>query len=404
MSKTPVQPNQRSAALQKCRNLKMARSAHAYVRGSASKFYEWLTSVGPRQLPSGPPIWICGDCHSGNLGPLGSVDGRVQIGIRDLDQTVIGNPSHDLIRLALSLATAARGSDLSGVTTAYILEAMIEGYERGLLHTDEKIHQDAGPVKIALRQALKRKWRDLAEERIEDTSPTIPLGKCFWPLTKAEKHAIELFIHDEHTRKLVTALRKRNDDDEISLADAAYWVKGCSSLGRLRYAVLVRVTAKNSPAGFCLLDVKEACKAAAPRQTESRMPRGNADRVLKGACSLSPLLGKRMLAARLCDRPVFVRELLPQDLKLDIENVSLEEAISTAYFLAGVLGKAHGRQLSSEAKKAWISELKRNRSKSIDAPSWLWTSIVELIAIHEKAYLDHCRKYALQNARDTIVR
>jgi uncharacterized protein (DUF2252 family) len=29
--------------------------------------------------------------------------GRIEIEIRDLDQTVIGNPAHDLIRLGLSL-------------------------------------------------------------------------------------------------------------------------------------------------------------------------------------------------------------------------------------------------------------------------------------------------------------
>jgi uncharacterized protein (DUF2252 family) len=38
--------------------------------------------------------------------------GKVEIEIRDLDQTVIGNQAHDLIRLALSLSMAARSSDL----------------------------------------------------------------------------------------------------------------------------------------------------------------------------------------------------------------------------------------------------------------------------------------------------
>ena len=71
-------------------------------------------------MPQGPPIWICGDCHVGDLGPLADTDGQIDIEIRDLDQTVIGNPAHDLIRLGLSLATAARGSDLPGVTTAKI--------------------------------------------------------------------------------------------------------------------------------------------------------------------------------------------------------------------------------------------------------------------------------------------
>jgi uncharacterized protein (DUF2252 family) len=95
------------------RKLKMARSAHAYVRGSTVNFYEWLEDRAGK-VPVGPPIWICGDCHVGNLGK-----GRVAIQIRDLDQTVIGNPAHDLIRLGLSLASAARGSDLP-VTTARI--------------------------------------------------------------------------------------------------------------------------------------------------------------------------------------------------------------------------------------------------------------------------------------------
>ena len=66
----------------------------------------------------GPAVWICGDCHVGNLGPVASLEGKVEIQIRDLDQAVIGNPVHDLIRLALSLATAARSTELPGVSTA----------------------------------------------------------------------------------------------------------------------------------------------------------------------------------------------------------------------------------------------------------------------------------------------
>ena len=107
-------PDARDALLVKTRNLKMARSSHAYVRGNTLRFYEWLESLKDGTLPSGPPVWICGDCHIGNLGPLANATGRIEIQIRDLDQTVVGNPAHDLIRLGLSLASAARGSDLPG--------------------------------------------------------------------------------------------------------------------------------------------------------------------------------------------------------------------------------------------------------------------------------------------------
>lgn len=125
-----IRPNDREASLIATRNLKMSRSPHAYVRGNTIKFYEWLEAQKKGTLPDGPPSWICGDCHTGNLGPVANSAGRIEIQIRDLDQTVIGNPAHDLIRLGLSLASTARGSDLPGVTTAKMLEQMMAGYEK----------------------------------------------------------------------------------------------------------------------------------------------------------------------------------------------------------------------------------------------------------------------------------
>jgi aminoglycoside phosphotransferase (APT) family kinase protein len=91
-----TRPQDRRAVLSQRRGLKMARSAHAYVRGNTLQFYEWLASATGKLLPQGPPVWICGDCHLGNLGPVADAHGRVKIAIRDLDQTVIGNPAHDL--------------------------------------------------------------------------------------------------------------------------------------------------------------------------------------------------------------------------------------------------------------------------------------------------------------------
>jgi uncharacterized protein (DUF2252 family) len=42
---SPFRTKRRQSELSKMRNLKMARSAHAYVRGSTVKFYEWLESA-----------------------------------------------------------------------------------------------------------------------------------------------------------------------------------------------------------------------------------------------------------------------------------------------------------------------------------------------------------------------
>ena len=61
-----TEPNDRQQILTQTRNLKMAQSAHAYVRGSTVKFYEWLESSSRSKLPEGQPVWICGHCHVGN--------------------------------------------------------------------------------------------------------------------------------------------------------------------------------------------------------------------------------------------------------------------------------------------------------------------------------------------------
>jgi uncharacterized protein (DUF2252 family) len=124
--------NELTTLLTKRRNLKMAQSPHAYVRGNTTQFYEWLAE-DEHSVCVGPPVWICGDCHIGNLGPIANSEGRIAIQIRDLDQTVIGNPAHDLIRIGLSLATVARNSVLPGMTTARMIETLAKGYLRGLV-------------------------------------------------------------------------------------------------------------------------------------------------------------------------------------------------------------------------------------------------------------------------------
>jgi uncharacterized protein (DUF2252 family) len=389
--------SERDAALRQSRNLKMAGSAHAYVRGNTLKFYEWLGASDSSKVPQGPPIWICGDCHIGNLGPLADTGGQIDIEIRDLDQTVIGNPAHDLIRLGLSLATAARGSDLPGVTTAKMIEQMVEGYEEALADKDPDLRSRRPEcVRVVMRQAVGRTWEHLAKERLEDTSPTIPLGKRFWPISEDERREIERIFATEDVRLLVTALRSRENDASVEVLDAAYWMKGCSSLGRLRFAVLLGVgKSRTKEGGLCLIDIKEAVRAAAPRHSGAAMPADHAIRVVEGARHLSPALGDRMLGATFLDRAVFMRELLPEDLKLEIDQISREEAMKAARYLAMVVGKSHARQMDVVTRAKWRDELARNRSANLDAPNWLWSSIVELVASHEAAYLQHCRQYAM---------
>jgi uncharacterized protein (DUF2252 family) len=98
-----------------------------------------------------------------------------------------------------------------------------------------------------------------------------------------------------------------------------------------------------------------------------------------------------MQAVEITGKPVFVRELLPQDLKIEIHVLDRKEAARVAGYLAAVVGEAHRRQMQRDERRAWHKELRRNRAKALNAPSWLWRSVVDLLLEHQRGYLEHCR-------------
>jgi uncharacterized protein (DUF2252 family) len=402
VARHPVDHENRLPRLRELRALKMARSAHAFVRGSTARFYEWLASESAARLPAGPPVWICGDCHVGNLGPVGRTEGSVVVEIRDLDQSVIGNPAHDLTRLALSLAMAARACSLPGVATARITEDLVAGYEAAFdgAIPAEHVQSLPSPIRVVMKRAMKRGWKHLLKERIGKPAAQIPLGRRFWPLTADERVAIAKLIESPRVHSLVTRLESRDDASEVELVDAAYWVKGCSSLGLWRAAVVVDVIDRSRKKDEgrrvrSLLDIKEATKPSAPAHKGADMPDEPAARVVAGALRVAPALGERMLATELLGRSVFIRELLPQDLKLELDELSSDDARASAYYLGMVVGRAHARQMAPADRDRWFKEIESRRTKNIDAPGWLWEAVVDLVGVHERAYLEHCRRYAL---------
>ncbi len=146
------------------------------------------------------------------------------------------------------------------------------------------------------------------------------------------------------------------------------------------------------------MDLKEATAPAAPVANGAEIPKDPAERVVAGARALSPHLGERMIAARLLGKPVFIRELAPQDLKLEVEQFTETEAVKAARYLSYVVGKAHARQMDLPTRVAWRRTLLDHRGTGIEAPSWLWQAIVDLSGSHEAGYLEHCRRYALDQA------
>ena len=114
-------------------------------------------------------------------------------------------------------------------------------------------------------------------------------------MTDQERLSIESLFADDVMARLATMVKSRADEANVEVIDSAYWMKGCSSLGFLRYAVLLGVSEKGEDsAELSLMDVKEAVSSAAPTAEGAHVPDDHAQRVVEGALHISPFLGERM--------------------------------------------------------------------------------------------------------------
>jgi len=348
-----IQPDRRAASLAGARRRKMARSIHAYIRGTVAQFYERMAESSI-ELPEAPALWICGDCHIGNLGPLADDNGHVSIQIRDFDQTTLSHPAYDLCRLGFSLAILARSSDLPGLATVRLLEALADGYASALSDHPPGLTRELPPtLRLEVRKAHNKSWKTLARERTAGHTVSLPRGRSFWPITADEHEALRTLFARPDVAGLATQISRRPDQCKVSLLDAAFWRKGCSSLGRRRYAAVLDVDGEGRKGNdFCLMDVKEAHASCVPAMARG-VPVQPAERLLAGARALTPALGERMRAGDVLGTPVIVRELMPQDMKLDIRRLQPNQAQRMADYLGAVVGYAHARQLSTEDRQAW---------------------------------------------------
>ena len=111
------------------------------------KFYEWLDASAGK-VPTGPSIWICGDCQVGNLGPLADAEGQVNSRSATSTRRWSATRRTTLFGFACHWRrlTAVR---TSGATTAHVLEEIIARYRQALAgHFDEKDEKAARHLSI----------------------------------------------------------------------------------------------------------------------------------------------------------------------------------------------------------------------------------------------------------------
>ena len=277
--------------------------------------------------------------------------------MRDLDQTVIGNPAHDLVRLALSLAMAARSSDLPGVTTARMTEDLVAGYERAFegeravrgdrrpAAADPARHEARGqahleaPVRRAARRATRGK---------------IPLGRRFWRLADDERDGDRASSSSSsRSASWSTKLEERDAEDAESrsstprsgsraAARSACGAPPCSSSSARRAkkgeARRVARAARHQASGRAGRAVGRG-RRSGPRAGRARARRCAAARAgarrAHGRGDAARSLGVRARAVAAGSQGRARSSSTPSD------------ARAVAYYLGMVVGRAHRRQLDA---------------------------------------------------------
>ena len=169
-------------------------------------------------------------------------------------------------------------------------------------------------MKPCSKRAIDRTWKQLVRDHLSHTKPSIPHGARFWPPVPAGGRAIADALPPSAMGSLAEQLGIATSDETVTVADAAYWVKGCSSLGRPRYAVLLAIKDAKGSARLAMLDIKDAPPAAAPA---AMMQACRATMPSAWWPPRGPVTRPREPDARLriLDRPMVLRELAPEDLK-----------------------------------------------------------------------------------------
>ncbi|AVZ72490.1 DUF2252 domain-containing protein [Streptomyces lunaelactis] len=122
---------------------KMAASAFAFYRGSASLFYNDLE----REQHGGPflddrtgRVWIHGDLHAENFGTYMDANGRLIFNVNDFDEAYVGPFTWDLKRLSASLALIGYTKALSDEQITELVRVYAAAYR-------ERIHALAAGAK-----------------------------------------------------------------------------------------------------------------------------------------------------------------------------------------------------------------------------------------------------------------
>jgi uncharacterized protein (DUF2252 family) len=367
---------------------RMTASPLAFLRGSAPLFYDMLD--GHPKLAKGPSGegWLVGDAHLENFGVYRpdalwaakrtgkhAVKDAVVFDLNDFDEAIVGPWRLDVLRLVTSLVLGGREVGADGPRTLGLCDALVDAYVGAAFH--ERKSAAIPPVVSSLLDKVRRRSRkELLDARtnVIRRQRRFVRGKRYRDISaKTRAKAERAFA--KYARRLPDA--QLAPERALEVIDVAFRVAGTGSLGCTRLAILVR--GKGGEDGAWIFDMKEegtpaaACLARVP-------PLEPAERVCAAvrACVARP---PRMMGhTRLRGSSMFVRRLAPQEDKLDLRALRMEDLMPLARHLGALLGSAHRRGARRPPQRPWSAEECRG----------LLANAIALAGAHEAAYLAYC--------------
>lgn len=359
---------------------RMSASPLAYLRGAAPLYYELL--VEHPELGEGPSGegWLIGDAHLENFGAFRTADASgtesVVFDVNDFDEAVIGPFRWDVVRLLTSVILGSRELGSDGRQSVQLCAAILDGYAPALCEGTLPVDAPA-PVRRLLAKVATRTHKDLLDRRTErvGNARRFVRGERYEELAAElipkARIAFERYVQaldpDQHTAR-----------DHFEVLDLAFRIAGTGSLGGLRIAVLTcgkgdvdsrwvfDMKAEGTPSASVLLGI--------PTQSP-------AERVLSAACACLENPPRMAGTTELDGQPMFVRRLLPQEDKLDLMHLRVEELPDLARYLGARLGAAHRRGVQKAPTSRW---------EKADL-SGLTERAIVVAGLHEAAYLALCR-------------
>lgn len=320
----------------------MKASAVSFFRATPSLFFYDLRHAydAPLLGRPAPKVDIGGDTHLGNFGVIrGPRPERQAVwALNDFDQAGKGSPEADLERLATSAVLTARAKNYSPSEQRELVKKIAKAYVQGVEkggpgYIDSKYAK--GYVQDVLDRANTQTRHDLLREwthdgKFRETADLKPLSASESASLKTAVEAYGATLgHDapvKHPLQVLDMARRLN--------------AGGSTLGLDRFYVLVAgVDGKRAR----ILELKQfpppAVDGSSPDLSQAKPAE-----VVKLAAELtgfkSPLLG----SAQIDGKPMLVRELEPEKVRVDPRELSGKQLSDLAEQAAAMLARSHGHK------------------------------------------------------------